>query len=163
MNIDELTANMLHQNAIDFAGAAKACLDAGEHTWPILHLCGISIELSLKGFLRATTNMNIDEIRKVVWHDLNKGLSVANENGLKKFIQLDHDQELELSNLSLYYSKRLFEYPEQPFMIHPSPPKKFVELAILFNTNLEDLCWEQRNRHYGKPSAYKRDKIETSG
>lgn len=119
---------------------------------PIYSLCGHSIELSAKAYLRAMGH-SIDQIR-AGGHDLMKLIGKANTVGGRNAV-FGFATEADFGVLVLldhYYKIHSFRYPEVGHMTPPKPDLA-IALAKRFFEIVEPICKANNDVHVGKPTA----------
>jgi hypothetical protein len=156
--VDKLNSNRYIQQALFYNRAAEVCLGKAIDRMPICYLCGMAIELALKGYLRgcgwSIQNKAIKNIKYGIGHDIKKALELAKENGLDNHINLSVQQTLVFENLADYYQNRDFEYP-QKFYMEIYEADDVVELSSAIVNGLEPFCHEKASLHSGTAEAYK--------
>ena len=127
-----LDARFLCQNARDFyrLPVGTSALDSDQS----LYFLAISIELSLKAYLRHT-GMTDDETRRLVRHDLSKASRFAAERGFDPPMLIETEM---IEVISRRYASGGFRRPSACFW-----PRAFVKAATALAVDLNmrvDLC-----------------------
>jgi hypothetical protein len=107
-----LEAASLYAHAADFLRAAKSIGLANRSFRPArLYLVCHSLELGLRAFVSLSARSLEDTGRRASGHDLARLLSKAQSLGLDRFIRFRVKEVNEMRKASLYYSRKVFEYP----------------------------------------------------
>jgi hypothetical protein len=87
------------------------------------YLCGHSIELALKAFLRGN-GFSIEQLQRKIGHDLGKALAEAIENGIEGLIKFNKEEKALIELLNISYKRKELEYITTGF-------KRFPEIEII--------------------------------
>lgn len=107
-----LEAASLYAYAADFLRAAKSMRSAHRSFKPArLYLVCHSLELGLRAFVSLAAGSLDDSARRAGGHDLGRLLSKAQSLGLDGLIRFRIKEVSEIRKASLYYARKVFEYP----------------------------------------------------
>ena len=121
----------LYMYAADFLRAAKLARSA--HKWfrpaqPYL-VCH-ALELGLRAFLSLGAESLNDAPRRSMGHDLGRLLAKAQSRGLGDLVQFNSAQIREIRKASLYYTRKVFEYPALAAALRGHPHKPNVDVLL---------------------------------
>src|ERR1043166_4283001 len=118
----------------------------------LFNLICTSIELSLKGFLRAK-GYKVQKMKDDYGHDLVKALRAARAEGIEEFCKIDSDFESSLILANEYNNDKEFEYlvagVKRDF---PTDSVLLSGAATLVN-KLQEFCVNNMNLHHYRPTA----------
>jgi hypothetical protein len=105
-------AASVYAYAADFLQAAKSIRSANRSFRPArLYLVCHSLELGLRAFVSLSARSLDDTGRRASGHDLTRLLSKAQSLGLDRLIRFRVKEVNEIRKASLYYERKVFEYP----------------------------------------------------
>ena len=104
-----VTPFFLHHYAEDFLAAAMTAPMGKPYSPVRYYLVCHAIEVAFKALCRARGE-ELDDLRKKLGHDLEKGLNKARGHGLETLIQVTKREEDELIKANDFYAKKGFEY-----------------------------------------------------
>jgi hypothetical protein len=157
MDADLMPSSLFWANAEDNYNAARLIHEAKSQVtrYPgvLFNLICTSIELSLKGFLRAK-GYKVQKMKNDYGHDLVKALRAARAEGIEQLCKIDSDFERNLILASEYNNDKEFEYLvaglKRDF---PNDSVLLLGAATLVD-NLKQFCISNMNLHHRKPTAY---------
>ena len=157
MDADLMPSSLFWANAAD--NYAAACLihetepRVTRYSGVLLNLICTSIELSLKGFLRAK-GYRVQKMKGDYGHDLVRALHAARAEGIEQFCKIEPDFERNLILANEYNNDKEFEYLvaglKRDF---PNDSVLLFGAAMLVN-NLKQFCISNMDLHHRKPTAY---------
>jgi len=110
--IDRTDSLGLWNYARDFLTASKTISEdqKGKISIPAYYLCGHSIELALKAFLRGS-GTSLDCLRsREIGHDLGNTLAAAIKNGLEEHKKINQEERALIELLNISYKNKELEY-----------------------------------------------------
>jgi hypothetical protein len=145
MAIERQSATRFVTTAVQFAEAARVLQRESEVSHkidtPAYVLFGHSIEMALKGYLRAS-GWSPTKLRRQLGHDLNKALASAKTDGLESHVKINTQFEDRLDLLNQIHLTRELFYPRVGFVRLPLL-KHVAEMADLLIRNIFPVVTER--------------------
>lgn len=143
---------MIWQQASRFLDAARILREKKDTVFsPTYFLAGQAIELALKGFHRGNGESE-NYLRQTLVHNLAKALSTAENNGLGSIVTISQKDRAVVQALNQHYQSKDLQYAKQGFKSRPAIDDVLSVAEKLVN-GVRGYCQQNRERHYGKPTA----------
>jgi len=141
----------ISNDARDFLDAAHL-VRRDKPVWfaPTYFLICHSIELSFKAFLRASGYS--DKQLRLVNHNLDECVAAAKAAGIENQIRLSEGDVAAIAAINKHYESKDLQYSTSGYKSYPSPDALIALTERLWDC-LRSYCVEQREYHFGKPTA----------